>query len=301
MRLAVGRGRRYARRRRSWRPGGEPGRRWRRWGGGYVGGGGGSTGSRGSRGGGGGSSFGPAGTTYATALLSRAPQVTISWTAGAPSASIATPVRSATYTQGAAVDASFTCAEDAGGPGVSSCVDGSGKTTGDPLDTASTGVHTLMVTATSSDGLSATASVTYTVAAAATATAATTTAPPTSQVTPSTLTLVPHGVDPFVTGEHGLPVRLACAGATSCALTVAATIALPGTQRTLQLHAASDTLGARQWTTVWLHDSKRLRAIVRRYALRHPDAHVQIGLTVTSAAPGGTPATQSYSVRMLFP
>lgn len=85
-----------------------------------------------------------------------------------PTASIVTPANGATYTQGQVVGASFTCAEGAGGSGLASCLDQSGRPSGTPLDTAATGRHAFTVTATSKDGLTSSASVAYTVVAPAT-------------------------------------------------------------------------------------------------------------------------------------
>jgi virginiamycin B lyase len=80
-----------------------------------------------------------------------------------PSASITTPALGATYTVGQAVDSSFTCSEGAGGPGIASCLDQSGRASGDSIDTSTIGPHTFTVTATSSDGQTGSASSTYTV------------------------------------------------------------------------------------------------------------------------------------------
>jgi hypothetical protein len=82
-----------------------------------------------------------------------------------PTASIATPVDGATYTQDQLVGTSFTCAEGTGGPGIVSCIDQDGRPSETPLDTAATGRHTFTVTATSKDGLTTSASVAYAVVA----------------------------------------------------------------------------------------------------------------------------------------
>jgi hypothetical protein len=81
-----------------------------------------------------------------------------------PTASIAAPAAGGVYAVGQVVDSSFVCSEGAGGPGIASCVDQSDRGSGAPIDTSSTGLHTLMVTASSKDGLTGSASVTYTVA-----------------------------------------------------------------------------------------------------------------------------------------
>ena len=72
----------------------------------------------------------------------------------------------ATYAQGQALDSSFTCTEGAGGPGIASCNDQNGHPSGATVNTSTTGIHTFKVTATSNDGLTGSATVTYTVAAA---------------------------------------------------------------------------------------------------------------------------------------
>jgi hypothetical protein len=81
----------------------------------------------------------------------------------APLASIATPAAGATYTVGQAVDSSLGCSDGAGGPGITSCVDRSGRPAGAAIDTSSVGSHAFTVTATSGDGQTQSASSTYTV------------------------------------------------------------------------------------------------------------------------------------------
>jgi hypothetical protein len=80
-----------------------------------------------------------------------------------PTASIATPVDGATYTQGQAINTRFACVEGVGGPGLASCVDQDGRASGVPLNTAAPGRHTFSVIVTSNDGLTGSASVSYTV------------------------------------------------------------------------------------------------------------------------------------------
>jgi hypothetical protein len=79
----------------------------------------------------------------------------------APSVSIVTPANGASYTQNTSVDASYSCAEGAAGPGLSSC-DGT-DASGAALDTSTLGAHSFTVTAASSDGEITPVTISYTV------------------------------------------------------------------------------------------------------------------------------------------
>jgi hypothetical protein len=86
---------------------------------------------------------------------------------GPPSATVTTPADGATYALGSAVNASFSCSPGANGgvliAGTAGC---SGPVAnGTPIDTATAGAHTFAVTATDTDGQTATTTVSYTVAA----------------------------------------------------------------------------------------------------------------------------------------
>jgi hypothetical protein len=89
----------------------------------------------------------------------------------APTVSIAAPGNGSEYGVGASVKSSFTCSEGAGGPGIATCVDQNGHSSGTALSTATAGEFTLTVTATSADGQMGSESVSYTVVAAPASTA----------------------------------------------------------------------------------------------------------------------------------
>ncbi|HKN94838.1 MAG TPA: hypothetical protein VJU60_10940, partial [Thermoleophilaceae bacterium] len=141
------------------------------YGGGGAGGGASSNGpfqDGGGGGGGGGSSFAPSGTT-GVAASGTAPSVTITYTLPAPppptpsppTVTIAKPATGAKLLPGQQLLVSYTCAEGANGPGITSC---SGPVaSGQKLKAGKPGTHNFTVTAKSGDGLSTSKTVSYTV------------------------------------------------------------------------------------------------------------------------------------------
>ncbi len=86
---------------------------------------------------------------------------------GPPSVSISSPTANATYTQGQSVNANYQCVEASNGPGLLAGAAGCAGpvANGAAIDTSVIGPHSFTVTATGSDGLTGTQTVSYTVTA----------------------------------------------------------------------------------------------------------------------------------------
>jgi hypothetical protein len=86
---------------------------------------------------------------------------------GNPTITATAPANNATFKFGQKVDASYSCAEAANGPGIIDCSatdnDGNSINSGSPLDTKIAGPNQLTISATSADGLVVTDTINYTV------------------------------------------------------------------------------------------------------------------------------------------
>jgi hypothetical protein len=131
--------------------------------------------------------------------------------AGAPTVLISAPANGATYNQGQIVDAVYSCADSASGPGLVAGNTGCNGTVtnGAAVDTSTTGPHTFAVTATSQDGLTSITSVSYTVSAAPTPTTTTTT---TTTPTTTTTGTTPPSAAPTLTAVSVTGTIVWCRG-----------------------------------------------------------------------------------------
>ena len=166
-------------------------------------------------------------TVTATSQDGQTGTATITYTvAGPPTAQITTPEGRETYNLNQAVPTTFICTEDPNGPGIQSCTDSGGATDdAGELDTSTPGPHTYTVTATSQDGQTGTATITYTVAG-----------PPTAQIT------TPEGGETYNLNQN-VPTAFSCTDDPNG----------PGIQTCTDSNGASNGSGALDTTTPGPH------------------------------------------------
>ncbi len=141
---------------------------------------------------------------------------------GPPSASISSPADGQTFTLNQSVATSFSCSEAPGGPGIQSCTDSNGRTSPGALYTSTAGPHTYTVTATSSDGQTGTATISYTVSQGAQTIAFTSGAPTTAVVGGPSYAVAATG------GGSGNPVTFSSATSGVCTVS-SSTVSFVGT------------------------------------------------------------------------
>ncbi len=238
-------------------------------GGGLYGGGGGGGGCAGA-GGGGGGGFSLIPRPGAQSPLLSEPKVELTYTPVPPAITIVTPAAGATYAQGAAVSASYSCTPPEGTT-VEQCK--GPDAAGAPIDTSTPGSHSFKVEAEDEDGETASEEVSYTV------------------LGPPTISIVTPADGATYTQGHAVTASYSCAqaggtGLSSCAGTVANDAALD--TNTVGAHAfavtAEDVIGAKVTKEVHYTVAPKPDVIVDAFANTTLDSHPKGKLKVNRKA-----------------
>jgi outer membrane protein OmpA-like peptidoglycan-associated protein len=168
-------------------------------------------------------------------------QQTVTTTPGPPIATIAAPSTGATYRVGQSVPTSFSCTDAVGGPGISSCSDGSSSSGSGSLTTSAAGDFTYSVTATSKDGQTSTAVIHYQV------------------VTPSAATVLYFANNSWVLSAQSIDKLNALASA--IANDHLSHVVLSGFASSTGTSARNSVLGAERAQTAWAYLEARLSAL----------------------------------------
>jgi hypothetical protein len=187
-----------------------------------------------------------------------------------PTAAVSSPAEGATFTQGQAVAAAFSCSDAAGGSGVAEC---SGTVAaGQRIDTAAPGLHAFTVRMRDAAGNETTQTAHYTVAAATTPTVGFT-APALQQIA----AVKRYGIDSACTAS--VAVRCAVVAAIRAAAARRLGLKVPRRARWVAIGEGTATAAAGKATTVKV----RLTRAARRAISRAKRLSVRLTLTVDGA------------------